>query len=226
MSKIAEIEIRAWSAVLVASAVIWIVPVGSWWVPRWLRDWLVLGGFPPLDGRWTGARFGASFTDDTIAQIHEALPGGLALSADRADGVRVPLDLNLDWYVQATSVLEAPLWIALNVVPLLVMAVLWWWLAGVVAQSRREAVFTTANASRLTLAGAVIAVGAPALQVAHWLYDRHLLDGSQFADRAVLPGLDLLALPWGAVSLGAALVVLGAVWRKGAAKEHDLAGLV
>ena len=77
--------------------------------------------------------------------------------------------------------------VALNVVPLLVMAALWWSLASVVRRSRSESVFTQANARRLTASGIVIAVGAPLLALATWGLHRWIVAISQLVERVVVP---------------------------------------
>ena len=109
---------------------------------------------------------------------------------------------------------------------LLVMAMLWWWLAGAVAQSRQDEVFTLDNARRLMAAGVIIALGTPVVAFSTWLLNRWILGTSQFADRAEVPVFGLTAIPWSVVAAGLALMVLGSVWRKGAVKERELAGLV
>ena len=116
--------------------------------------------------------------------------------------------------------------VALHVVPLLVMAALWWSLASVVRQGRSEDVFTPVNAGRLTLAGIVIAVGAPLVALATWGLHRWIVATSQLADRVVVPGFGVESVPWTSVAAGVALLVLGSVWRRGVSIEKDLVGLV
>lgn len=229
MHRLLEWLLRIWAGVLVLSACLWLVPV-NWttWIPDAVRRFLITH-FGPTDGVFTGVRMGAYFTDDTMSRIQTTLPRDMMLSADQANGLGVQNqgDVNIGWSLQFFPTgLQGASHVALHVVPLLVMAVLWWWLAGAVAQSRQDEVFTLANARRLMVAGVVIALGAPVLAFGTWLLNRWILDTSQFADRAQVPVFGLAAIPWGAVAAGLALMVLGSVWRKGAVKERELAGLV
>ena len=217
------------SVALVPSAGLWLLPL-SWttWIPDPVRGFL-MWHFGPTDGLFTGTVFGAYFTDDTLERIEAAVPQDLMLSAHEANnlGFQNQGDLNIGWSVQFfPSGVQGMAHVGLHVVPLLVMAILWWWLAGAVAQSRHEEVFTLSNARRLAAAGVVIALGAPMVALGAWLLNRWILETSQFADRADVPAFGLAALPWSAVAAGLALVVLGSIWRKGAVKERELAGLV
>jgi hypothetical protein len=71
--------------------------------------------------------------------------------------------------------------VSLHVVPLLVMAALWWSLAAKVRQSPSESVFTETNARRLTVAGLVVALGAPLLAVATWMLHGWVVTTSRLA---------------------------------------------
>jgi hypothetical protein len=229
MHRLLEWLLRIWSGVLVLSACLWLVP-DNWtvWIPGPVRQFLIWQ-FGPTDGVFTGVRMGAYFTDDTVSRIQDSLPRDMVLSADQANGLGVQNqgDVNIGWSLQFFPTgLQGAAHVALHVLPLLIMAMLWWWLAGAVAQSRHEEVFTLDNARRLLAAGVVIALGAPVVAFSTWLLNRWILATSQFADRAEVPVFGLTAIPWSVVAAGLALIVLGSVWRKGAVKERELAGLV
>ncbi|WP_413452931.1 hypothetical protein AA0Y32_08200 [Georgenia phoenicis] len=229
MSRLLELVLKVWSGVLVASALLWVLPSG---VKHWIAE--LSGGFlrsqfGPTDGLYSGLRMGAYFTDGTVDRLLDAMPQDMMLAAHEANGlgIRNQGDVNIGWSLQFfSSGWQYVAHAALHVVPLVVMAVLWWWLATAVAQSRHREVFTLASARRLTISGGVIALGAPVLAIATWLLHRWVLETSQFAARAEIPAFGIAAVPWGAVAAGLALVVLGTVWHKGAVKERELAGLV
>lgn len=229
MSRLLELLLKVWSGVLVVSAVLWVMPNS---VRHWIAE--LSGGFlrsqfGPTDGLYSGIRMGAYFTDGTVDRLFDAMPQGMMLAAHEANGLgfRNQGDVNIGWSLQFfphgwQQVVHA----GLHVIPLLVMAVLWWWLATAVAQSRRREVFTLASARKLTIAGTVIVLGGPLLALATWVLHRWVLETSQFGARAEIPAFGFSAVPWGAVAAGLALMVLGTVWRKGAVKERELAGLV
>ncbi|PYG01831.1 hypothetical protein SAMN05216184_101296 [Georgenia satyanarayanai] len=229
MSRLLELLLKVWSGVLVASALLWVLPNA---VRHWIAE--LSGGFlrtqfGPTDALYGGIRMGAYFTDGTVDRLVDAMRQNMMLAAHEANGMgfRNQGDVNIGWVLQFfPSGWQHVVHAALTVIPLLVMAVLWWWLATAVAQSRRREVFSLASAHKLTVAGAVIALGGPLLALATWLLYRWVLETSQFGARAEIPAFDLSAVPWGAVAAGLALVVLGTVWRKGAVKERELAGLV
>jgi len=181
----------------------------------------------PLADLLTGPVFAADLAEDSARTAVMEL--GLRLTNYDEQPMDRPFgDINLGWRVQFTSMTEGQqlIFVALHVVSLLVMAVLWWSLASVVRQSRSESVFTHANARRLSLAGIVIAAGAPLQALATWALHRWIVATSQLADRVVVPGFGIDSVPWTAVAAGLALLVLGSIWRRGVSIEKDLAGLV
>jgi hypothetical protein len=181
----------------------------------------------PLEGLLTGPIFAADLAEESArTRVFEL---GQQLTNYDEQPMTGPFgDINLGWSVQFTSMTwsQQMVFVALHVVPLLVMAALWWSLASVVRQGRSEGVFTHVNARRLTLAGIVIAVGAPLVALATWGLHRWIVATSQLADRVVVPGFGVESVPWTAVAAGVALLVLGSVWRRGVSIEKDLVGLV
>jgi hypothetical protein len=231
VSRVLEWALRIWAGLLVVAAALWVLgPYGAGVVfgshlMRWPFRPLLNGG--PLEGLLTGPVFAADLAEesarDAVMELGQRLTASYGQPAGDAFG-----DINLGWSVQFTSMggLQQTAFVVLHVVPLLVMAALWWSLASVVRQSRSESVFTNANARRLTVAGLVIAVGAPLLSVASWGLHRWIVSTSQLADRVVVPEFGIDFVPWTAVAAGLALLVLGTVWRRGVLIQRDLAGLV
>lgn len=231
MSRVLEWGLRAWAALLAAAAVLWVLGpfgIGLIWgshLMRWpFRPFLYDG---PLEGLLTGPVFGAYLVEESARTAMFRL--GQRLTAYDGESVEGSFgDINVGWSVQFISMTwwQQLVFVALHVVPLLVMAALWWSLASVVRQSRSESVFTHANARRLTLAGLVIGVGAPLMSLAKWSLYRWVVETSQLADRVVVPGFGVEWVPWTAVAAGVALLVLGSVWRRGVSIQRDLEGLV
>lgn len=231
MSRVLEWGLRAWAVLLVVAAGLWVLgPYGVGLLfGRHLMRWpfwpFLHDG--PLEGLLTGPVFAADLREDSartaLFELGQELTDYDGQPVEGSFG-----DINLGWSVQFSSMTwgQQMVFVALHVVPLLVMAVLWWSLASVVRQSRNESVFTRANARRLTLAGLVIAVGAPLLAVTTWGFHSWVVATSQLADRVVVPGFGVESVPWTAVAAGLALLVLGRVWRRGVSIEKDLVGLV
>jgi Protein of unknown function (DUF2975) len=222
--------LRLWALVQVAVAALWIVgPYGAGFFS---------GGHLPhgvyvvlsqtlLAGLFTGPTLGARLTEPGVTDKLLAL--STDLTGYHGEEVRGAFgDINLGWSVQFVSLTTAQglAWVALHVLPLLTMAVLWWALAHVVTQSRRETVFTPANARRLAWAGWAVLAGAPLLSVITWRFQHWVADSSQIARRIEVPAYSWSHLPWTAIAAGFALVVLGQVWRRGSRIENELGGLV
>lgn len=231
MSRVLEWALRAWAALLVVAAVLWVLgPYGFGLVwgshlMRWPFQPFLYDG--PLAGLVTGPIFAADLTEDSARTAVFEL--GQRLTDYDEQPMNGPFgDINLGWSVQFTSMgwWQQLSFVVLHVVPLLVMSALWWSLASVVRQSRSENVFTHGNARRLSLAGIVIAAGAPLLALATWGLHRWIVATSQLAERVVVPGFGIDSVPWTAVAAGVALLVLGRMWRRGVSIQQDLAGLV
>ena len=231
MSRVLEWGLRVWSGILAAAAVLWVLgPYGFGMVygahlMRWPFDLFVYDG--PLQGLLTGPIFAANLTEES-ARVRVIELGEELTNLDQQPMTGSFGDINLGWNVQFTSLTGAQeaAFVALHVIPLLVMAGMWWSLASVVRQSRSESVFTRANARRLTVAGAVIACGAPLVALATWALEHWVVATSQLADRVVVLDFGIAWVPWPAVAAGLALVVLGSVWSRGVVMEEDLVGLV
>lgn len=99
-------------------------------------------------------------------------------------------------------------------------------LARVVADSRRESPFTERNVRRLRRIGVLVVAGAPLASVAHWGVGRWFVESSSMADRVSVPSYHWSSLPWWAMLVGAAVLVLAGVWRRGVRMANDVEGLV
>lgn len=228
MSRVLEWGLRAWALVLVASSVVWVLgPYGVNVVQGgtldWFDNWIFVG---PLHGLLTGPVFGAYLLDESTMDAINDLSGQVNPNSGVVIGSLV--DINVGWSLQFTILTgwQNVVYVLLHVVPLLVMAVLWWLLAGMVRSSRQGSAFTLRNARILGAAGVVLLVGAPLVNFADWLFRRWVLDTSRLADDARVPSYGLDWLPWSVMATGLALIVLGVVWRRGVRLEHDVAGLV
>jgi hypothetical protein len=117
-------------------------------------------------------------------------------------------------------------YVGLHIAGLLVIAWIWWTLAGLVRASRSESPFTAQAAARLAAIGWVILLGGPAFSVANWAILSWMLETSSLAPYAEVASYSIFRVPWWTVGVGAAVLVLAAVWRRGVAMADDLEGLV
>ncbi|HEX7716680.1 MAG TPA: hypothetical protein VF416_05290, partial [Marmoricola sp.] len=82
------------------------------------------------------------------------------------------------------------------------------------------------NARRLRLIGLVLLVGAPVASFAEWATLRWMVESSSLADRIEVYGYRLSSLPFWTMLIGAAVLVLAGVWRRGVQMAEDVRGLV
>jgi hypothetical protein len=101
-------------------------------------------------------------------------------------------------------------------------------LARLVADSRGESPFSLRNVSRLRRIGVLVLVGAPLASFGHWAVERWMLESSSMGDRVSLyrDEYHWSALPWWTMLVGAAVLVLADVWRRGVRMAEDVEGLV
>jgi len=101
-------------------------------------------------------------------------------------------------------------------------------LARLVADSRGESPFSLRNVGRLRRIGVLVLVGAPFASVAHWAVERWMLESSSMGDRVSLyrDHYHWSSLPWWTMLVGAAVLVLADVWRRGVRMAADVEGLV
>ena len=98
--------------------------------------------------------------------------------------------------------------------------------ARLVAASRGETPFTVRNVTRLRRIGLLVLIGAPFASYGHWLIERWLVEDASMGDRVSVPAYHWSALPWWSMLVGASLLVLADVWRRGVRMADDVAGLV
>ncbi|MEE1622395.1 DUF2975 domain-containing protein [Zafaria sp. J156] len=230
MERLLEMGLRACSAVSLVLAGLWVA--GPFGLKLTMLNWLdhldVLDREGPLAGIRSGPRLQPHFADRSL---FEGLNDHLFEETETA--LIVPEDQNLMDILHGLSVQVWPykgwdslIFVALSVIPLLVAAVLAWQLANLVRDSRRQDVFTAANARRLTTAGLVIAAGSAALSVATWGFHAWLINTSTEAGRVIPAPFSMADVPWTAIGFGLVLIVLGGVWRRAVKMQYDVAGLV
>lgn len=221
--------LRVWALVQVAAAALWVLgPYGASVYHGQLPDVVYqLVGTTLLEGLFVGPIIAAGLTDpgavEKLSHVTADLAGPQPMTSAGAYGDILP-----GWSVQFATMTGGQnwSWVALHVLPLLVMAALWWYLARMVAQSASASVFTVSNARRLTMAGSVVLLGAPVVSLLTWAFHNWVADSSQIASRIEVPTFGLADMPWTAMAAGFALLMLGQVWRRGVAMANDLGGLV
>jgi hypothetical protein len=99
-------------------------------------------------------------------------------------------------------------------------------LAKLVADSRGESPFSQQNVIRLHRIGLVVLIGAPLASLGHWAVERWMVESSSMGDRVSLYPYHWSSLPWWTMLVGAAVLVLADVWRRGVRMASDVEGLV
>ena len=118
-------------------------------------------------------------------------------------------------------------WAALNAAALLAIAWMWWTLGSLVRSGRGESPFTRRNATRLVWSGWLLLIGSLVASIAKWALVLGMTESSSLADRVAAPSYSFTAsVPWGTIAVGAGVLVLAHVWRRGLAMAEDLEGLV
>ncbi len=124
------------------------------------------------------------------------------------------------------TLVQQVLYVGVHVGIYLAMAWIWWTLASLVAAGRSGTPFTVANAGRLRAIGWVVLLGGTLAAAAKWATLTWMLNTSSVADRMAGPGFGLGYVPWWTVGVGASVLVLATVWRRGVTMQDDLEGLV
>jgi hypothetical protein len=99
-------------------------------------------------------------------------------------------------------------------------------LARLVADSRGESPFRLGNVARLRRIGVVLLLGAPIASFATWASERWLVESSSMGDKLSTDGYRWSSLPWWTMLVGAAVLVLADVWKRGVQMAEDVRGLV
>lgn len=99
-------------------------------------------------------------------------------------------------------------------------------LARMVASARSESPFTQANVRRLRFIGVLLLVGAPLASLTEWLCLKSMVGSSTLAEQVQTPDYRFIDVPLWTMAVGAAVLVLAAVWRRGVRMAYDVQGLV
>jgi hypothetical protein len=99
-------------------------------------------------------------------------------------------------------------------------------LARLVADSRGESPFAARNVARLRRIGLLVLVGAPLASFVNWLVIRWMVESSSMGDEVGVYGYRLSSVPIWTILVGAAVLVLADVWRRGVRMADDVEGLV
>lgn len=116
--------------------------------------------------------------------------------------------------------------VALHVVTYLAVAFIAVILARLVADSRRESPFTARSVNRLRRIGVLVLAGAPVVSFVNWLVARWMVESSSMGDRVSVYDYRLSSAPLWTMLVGAAVLVLADVWRRGVRMADDVEGLV
>lgn len=99
-------------------------------------------------------------------------------------------------------------------------------LARLVADSRGDSPFRLVNVRRLQRIGVLLLVGAPVASSTQWAWERWMVESSSVGDRVTTYGYRWSSLPLWTMLVGAAVLVLADVWRRGVRMAEDVRGLV
>jgi hypothetical protein len=99
-------------------------------------------------------------------------------------------------------------------------------LSRLVAESRGESPFMAHNVGRLRRIGALVLIGAPVASFGHWAVERWIVESSSASHRVAVYPYDWSSLPWWTMLVGAAVMVLAGVWKRGVQMAEDVRGLV
>lgn len=99
-------------------------------------------------------------------------------------------------------------------------------LARLVAGSRGTSPFTSRNVRRLRWMGLLLMIGAPVASFANWLVLRWIVESSSMGDRVSVYDYRISSAPIWTMLVGAAVLVLADVWRRGVQMADDVEGLV
>lgn len=221
-----------------------VAALSAFWAALWLAGvngfgWLALGNLPrwldPVTLYGTNAQWAAnpsvlvqldSRTSEGVLRAYDALntaPDALGRVPTHWGEISSgPSSVQL-WDLSATQqvsylLLQLAVFAAIGFVAVT--------LARLVADSRTETPFTPLNVSRLRRIGLLLLAGAPVASVAHWACVRWMVESSSVGDQIKTFDYGLSSLPWWTVVVGAAVLVLADVWRRGVQMAADVSGLV
>jgi hypothetical protein len=195
-------------------------------IPRWLDPVSVYGANaqwiarPSPSVRLLGADHQRVF--DLYAGLSE--PTGPAPKAFPANYASIVADDHV--YLQGITTTQRICYLALHLLVYVAVALIAVGLARLVAASRAETPFTTRNARILQGVGVLVLVGAPLVSFAEWATLRWMVTSSSLADRTAFRDYGFASLPFWTMLVGASVLVLADVWKRGVAMADDVRGLV
>jgi len=227
-----ELALRLAAALSLTLAILWVVSYNGFQavdlgdVPGPAQE-VVMSSSTLFD--WSQPpRGGTRFTNrEDHEQLYAAsVELGMIESGVAPDGYADPT-LSTGIQFEDPELVQSWSWAALNATVLLVIAWMWWMLGTLVASGRGESPFTRRNAKRLTWIGWLLLAGGLLESVARWALLAWMTESSSLADRVSAPSYSFTAsVPWGTLAVGASVLVLAHVWRRGLAMADDLKGLV
>lgn len=128
--------------------------------------------------------------------------------------------------LQGLTNLQQLCYVGLHLLTYAVVAFIAVTLAQLVGTSRTASPFSEANARRLRVIGLLLVLGAPLASLASWACERWLVESSSVGDEVATRDYVFASLPLWTMLVGAAVLVLAGVWRRGVAMAEDVRGLV
>jgi hypothetical protein len=129
-------------------------------------------------------------------------------------------------FLQTPTTAQRACYVLLHVAVYAVVAGVAVSLARLVAASRADSPFTHRNGRLLQVIGLVLLVGSPLASLAEWTTLRWMVESSSVGDRVSVYGFGLSSVPIWTMLVGAAVLVLADVWKRGVQMADDVRGLV
>lgn len=193
-------------------------------VPRWLDPVSLYG----TNGMWVAHPVPSvvlsSADQERIGEVYAALSDPTVPGAFPAHYASLVPDSRV--FLQQITTGQRLTYLLLHVLSYLALAFVAVTLARLVTSARAGSPFTHVNAGRLRRIGLVLLVGAPVASFLEWLVLRWMVESSSLSSRVDLYGYRLSSLPLWTMLVGAAVLVLGDVWRRGVRMAEDVRGLV
>jgi hypothetical protein len=195
-------------------------------IPRWLDPVSLYGANaqwiarPSPSVRLLGADH--QRVSDLYAQLSD--PAGPAPKTFPANFASIVPDDHA--WLQSITTTQRLCYLALHLAVYVVVALIAVALARLVAASRTETPFTIGNARTLQAIGLVLVVGSPLASLAEWATLHWMVTSSSVADRVSFRDYGLSSLPLWTMLVGAAVLVLADVWKRGVQMAEDVRGLV
>ena len=193
-------------------------------VPRWLDPVSLYGAYGQWVSRPVPSVVVSGGDAQRVSHLYDALNApGTAGSFPANYASLVPEN---HAYLQGVTTAQRTTYLVLHVLACVALAFIAVVLARLVAASRTDSPFTESNVRRLRVIGLVLLVGSAPLSFAQWLSLHWMVESSSLGDRVDLGGYRLSTLPLWPMLVGAAVLVLADVWRRGVRMADDVEGLV